>query len=543
MKHGVDSLTAGTATHRSLFYFGIGIMAIGILVICFRFLWRMLIIGFSRYLENTMRNQLYDHVLTMDQPFFEKHSTGDIMAHSSNDLGAVQMACGMGLVAAADALILSIAAIGFMIHIHPMLTLFALLPMPILAISTKMLSGKLHTRFNTVQEQFAVLTEYARSALISVKLCKAYSLEDIQNRRFDALGNDYVKANIRVAMIQGLLFPAATLIGNLGLLAILVYGGSLVIKEVITMGDFVAFITYLQMLIWPMMAVGWVTNLMQRGVTALRRIYRLISTKPLLVEPIREQTGVDLAHPFSAQNLNFSYPEGAQPTLHDLNLIVEPGVYGIAGKTGSGKSTLCRLLVRLYPVKDHSLFFGGVDVNRLTLDAIRSRIAYVSQEPVLFSDTIAANIRFGKPDADEHEIIEGAKDALMHDEIMAFAEGYETKIGERGISLSGGQRQRLALARALVSDREILVIDDGLSAVDTETESLILQSLQRRFEGKSVFIVSNRVKLLAMTRKIFIFKDGRLTEEGTHEQLKERNPFYQAMYEKQLNSISEASHA
>jgi len=536
LKHGVDALTAEQATTVLLLKLGCAIISIAVLVVLLRFIWRNLIIGFSRHLERSLRNKIFNHIIMMDQPFFEKRTTGDIMAHGSNDLGAVQMACGMHGCTAADALILSIAAIGFMLHIHPMLTLMALLPMPILAISTRLLSSKLHQRFNKVQEQFSLITEFARSALISAKLSKAYTLENVQSTLFDRLGRKYVRANIEVALVQGLLFPAATLIGNLGLLAILLYGGRLVINDTISMGDFVAFITYLQMLIWPMMAIGWVTNLLQRGLTALRRIHSLVTAEPALKDishPIRTSA---ITPVFRVNHLSFSYPSSNRNQLSDISINIQKGIIGIAGRTGSGKTTLCKLLLRLYPVADNQLFFDTYDVNSLPLDQVRSHIAYVSQEPVLFSDTITANISFGVGETNDDLIEKAARDARIHDDIISFTSGYDTVIGERGITLSGGQRQRLALARALLCNRPILVIDDGLSAVDTTTENEITDMMRRRLSGKLVFIVSNRIKLLSMTDTILVLEEGRLVNEGTHESLLEVNDFYRSMYLKQKQS-------
>lgn len=539
LKHGVDALSAGNATPELLFKLGAGIVAIALFVVGFRFVWRTLIIGFSRYLERALRNRIFNHILVMDQPFFEKRSIGDIMAHASNDLAAVQLACGMGMVAAVDALVLAIAAIGFMIHIHPMLTLMALLPMPILAISTRLLSSKLHHRFNTVQESFSLIMEFARSALISVKLSKAYTLERIQTREFNRLGKIYARANIQVAMVQGVLFPAATLIGNLGLLAILLFGGKLVISKTITMGDFVAFITYLQMLIWPMMAVGWVANLLQRGLTAMRRVHSLISSEPLLLDRPSSPHAAVLQPTISVNQLSFTYPSSSQPDLENISFSVTSGIIGIAGRTGSGKSTLCKLLVRLYPVPDNTVFFGERDVNDLSLVSVRSQIGYVSQEPVLFSDTMSANIAFGREDASIEEIEQAARDADIHKDIIEFPSGYNTFIGERGVTLSGGQRQRVALARALICNRPVLVLDDGLSAVDTETESKILEVLRSRLKGRTVFIVSNRIKLLSMTDRILLLNQGRLVNDGDHNTLLEENEFYQTMYKKQMQNEKE----
>lgn len=535
IKHAVDGLETMTITTTGLLQLGGLILIIASLVVVLRFTWRYLIIGFSRFLERAIRNRIFSHILKMDMPFFEKHSTGDLMAHSSNDLAAVQMACGMGMVAAIDALVMSLAAIGFMVAIHPGLTLLALLPMPLLAISTRILSGKLHKRFATVQEQFSALTEFSRSTLISVGLIKAYTMENFQTERFDVLGKEYVRSNLRVAAIQGLISPLATLIGSIGMLMVLFFGGRLVITNAITLGDFVAFITYLYMLIWPMMAIGWVANLVQRGLTSLGRIYDLVNSRSVLPDPVLPSEPEMFNKPgFELNNLTFSYSSQSSPVLDNLTLSLGPGIHGITGRTGSGKSTLCKLLARLYPLEDGTLFFGGTDVNQLPLQFIRSHIGYVGQEPVLFSDTIAANIALGRADASREEIIQAAVNAAIHEDILELKDGYDTLTGERGVKLSGGQRQRLALARALLCDRPVLIIDDGLSAVDVATEHEVFAGLRRHFEGKTVLIVSNRIKLLSMTDRIIILADGCIESEGNHEQLLEENLLYQSMFLKQM---------
>ncbi len=543
VKRAIDSLAVQEATMALLIILASTILAIAMTVVVLRFIWRMLIIGFSRYLERALRNRIFSHILAMDQYFFSNRSTGDIMAHGSNDLAAVQMACGMGMVAAVDALVLSVAAIGFMVHIHPTLTLYALLPLPFLALTTRILSAKLHHRFNHVQEEFAHLTEFARSAVVSVRLIKAYTHENSQVGDFDRLGRRYVHANIRVALIHGLLFPASTLIGNLGLLIVLVYGGRLVIDNSITIGDFAAFTTYLQMLIWPMMAVGWVANLTQRGVTALRRIHGLVTSRPILIDTSDDKAEFPVSGGFKARDLTFSYPDSSTAQLSNICFDVESGIIGIAGKTGSGKTTLCKLLIRLYPVDYQTLFYGEIDVNEIPFEQLRSQIAYVGQEPILFSDTIRANISFGIDDPSSEKIIAAARDADIHEEILGFSNGYDTIVGERGVTLSGGQRQRLALARALLYDRPVLVVDDGLSAVDTATENNIVSALRRRFSGKTVFIVSNRLKLLSMTDRILILEEGQLIDEGDHHILLQRNSFYQAMHLKQMQEDQGLSHA
>ena len=538
LKIAVDALSIGKATDKTLATVSCLILTAAVGAALLRFSWRYLIIGFSRLLERDIRNRIYGHVLKMDQSFYEKRTTGDIMAHISNDLQAIQMACGIGLVSAVDALVMSVAAISFMIYIDLKLTLLALLPMPFLAICTRILTGRLHHRFNAVQEQFSLMTEFVRSTLVSIRLVKAYTMESLQKKEFGKLGEEYVRGNIRVAVIHGLLFPVAALVGNLGMLLVLYFGGKFAIEGRITMGDFVAFVTYLYMLVWPMMAIGWVANLTQRGVTSLRRIQSLITSQPLILE----RPGIQYTHiekpSFLLRDLNFTYQAATHPALEKLNMELTEGIYGLTGRTGSGKSTLCKLLTRQYPVPDGTMFFGERDVNTLSVDTVRDKIAYVGQEAVLFSNTIAANIGFGTPEVSFEEIESATRRAAIHSEILDFPEGYNTVIGERGVTLSGGQRQRIALARALVTDRPILIIDDALAALDVETEHEVLQSILNRQKRCIVLIVSQRIKLLSETEKIYILHKGRLQDMGTHNELLAINDLYRTMNKKQAREAT-----
>ncbi len=465
----------------------------------------------------------------MDQPFFERWTTGDLMAHSSNDLGVIQMACGMGLVAAIDALVMSTAAVGFMLAISVKLTLIALLPMPLLIVCTRVLSGRLHHRFNLVQEQFSLLTEFARATLVAIRLIKAYTLERFQEDRFRALGEQYVKSNLRVAAVQGLLFPISTLVGNAGMLLLLYYGGIEVIEGRISIGAFVAFVSYLYMLIWPMMAIGWVANLVQRGLTSLARIHRLLVEEPMAVHTptlaLPKTTTV-----YRCRDLTFTYPAGSGPALEGVSLEIEPGLLGVSGRTGSGKSTLCKLLLRSTQFRTSSS--AAWTSTAWTRGELRAAIAYVGQEPVLFAGTIADNIALGRPDAAMAEIEAAARAAAIDDEIRGFTGGYQAVIGERGIKLSGGQRQRLALARALLCDRPMLVIDDALSAIDVATEQQVLAAILAAIRGKTVLIVSHRINVLRRCDRIVLLDAGRIVARGTHRDLLV-DPFYRAMADKQ----------
>jgi ATP-binding cassette, subfamily B, multidrug efflux pump len=431
IKRAVDELEVGVATTGSLLEHGLLILLLALVIAFFRFGWRYLVLGFSRILERDLRDRLFGHLLRMDRPFYHRHTPGEIMALATNDLTAVQMASGMGLVALVDALVMSLAALAFMAYINPTLTLIAVAPMPLLALLTSLLSARLHRRFKKVQEQFSLLTQFARSTLSSIRLIKAYTQEEIQCRQFDRLGRTYIRDNQRVAVIQGTLFPVAGLVANTSLLLVLFFGGGLAVRGDITTGDFVAFIAYLFMLTWPMMALGWVTNLFQRGITSLDRIDSIIRSQPTLADPSQPQALSPAPVAFTIRNLTFAYGVGLQPVLQEVSLAIRPGLTGIVGRTGAGKTTLCHLLARLYPVPDNTIFLDGADVNKLPLAAVRGRIAYVPQEVTLFAETIAGNIGMGRPDATRAQIEEAARTAAIHEEIVAMPEGYDTRIGER----------------------------------------------------------------------------------------------------------------
>ena len=544
LKEAVDILKNGTATSQGLLQLGGFLLLTAACILLLRFTWRMLILGFSQRLVTALRSQVFSHVLAMDRSFFDQHPPGDIMAHISNDLNSVQMACGMGLVAAVDAVIISGAALLLMVSISPSLTLMSLLPFPLLGISTWFLAGKLHVRFDKVQHSFGLITEFARNSMISIRLIKGYTREKQQCNTFAALGKEYVAANLKVAVVQGILFPVAVLVGNLGMLMILYFGGKLVISQAVTLGEFVAFIQYLYMLIWPMMAVGWVTNIAQRGFTSLARIDRLLAARSQLENSVHtvghavEESPCVRPEPpvIAMRGLHFSYAKATAPALTGIKLHLQPGIFGIAGRTGSGKSTLCRLLTRQYPIQDGMLFFADQDVNRLAPAWIREQISYVSQNPVLFSGTVAENISLAYPDASQEEITTVAQLAALHTEVLAMENGYQTRVGERGLRLSGGQKQRLAIARALLADRPVLIIDDALSALDVETEQQVFANLRTCVTDKIVLIVSHRLKLLAATDQVILLDRGQVVAVDCHENLLRRHDFYQAMSKKQFRN-------
>ncbi len=530
LKIGVDELAQGIATRQRLLVLACGILLTAVVTGLLRYVWRTLLIGFSRHLETALRDRLISHVLSMDQTFFDRRPLGEIMAHASNDLSAVQLSFGLGLAAAADVAVMSVAAVLFMLHISPPLTLLAALPLPLLAVCSWFLSHELHRRFEQVQSQFGLLTEFARNTLVSIRLIKSCTREEQQMREFGQLGQDYVASNIRAAMIQGLLLPLALLTGSFGTLLVLHSGGTMVISQVISIGEFVAFITYFAMLAMPLATVGWATGLIRRGMTSLARICRLLTATSTVKASLHEtaQPVIRQSRPhISLRRLSFSYPGTITPALSDMNVEIGPGILGISGRTGSGKSTLCRLLVRQYPVADGSYLFAGHDVNQIDPALIWRHVSWVDRNTSLFSASAAENISLAKPDAPLAEIMEAARLAAVHDEIMAMPDGYQTRLGEKGIRLSGGQKQRIAIARALLADRPILIIDDALSALDAETAQQVFAALRDRQRGKTLLLVSHHVQLLAHADHILLLDQGRIAEQGSHAQLMARSTYYQ----------------
>lgn len=538
-KTAIDQLDKGIATHQGLLKLCLIIIMLAIGTGICRFGWRYLVLGFSRIMERDLRCRMFSHLLTLDRTYYLKNPTGQIMALATNDINAVQLAGGMGLIAFADALFMTTATLAFMSFIHPGLTLLAILPMPLLVVLTSWLSGKLHLRFKRVQEEFGQLTEFARTTIATIRLVKAHTQEVSQTRRFDQLGRGYISDSMKLATIHGVLWPVSGLIASFSLFLVLWFGGRLTIEGTITIGDFVAFTSYLFMLSWPMMALGWVVNLFQRGATSLERLEAVFAARPQISIPEHPLAAPSPPKELHLRGLSFSYPGEQKQTLHDITLTLPVGLTGLAGATGSGKSTVCLILARLFPVSDGAFFLDETDCNRLSPASVHEHIAYVPQETILFAETISANIALGRPEARPEEIEQVARLAAIHDEISRMPGGYQAKIGERGVQLSGGQRQRLALARALLLDRPILIIDDGLSAVDTDTEQIIIANLLPLLTNRICLFVSHRIAPLVHARQIYILEAGRITDSGSHQDLSKRNMYYRQITEHQTGNRRE----
>ncbi|MEJ2689608.1 MAG: ABC transporter ATP-binding protein, partial [Deltaproteobacteria bacterium] len=537
-KRAFDGLAKGTIDSLTLARFGLYLVALAGSIAFFRFGWRYLVLGFSRLFERDLRQKLFDRLLLLDRSFFLQNPPGNIMALSSNDLAAVQLACGMGLIAAADALFMGIATLCFMVYIHAHLALLAVLPMPILAILTTLLSAKLHHRYRLVQEQFEKLTEFSRTSLSTIRLLKAYTQEAPQTARFAGLGKTYIDQNIKLAYVQGVLWPFSGLIANISLLIVVYVGGRLTIRGSITIGDFVAFMSYLAMLTWPMMAIGWVTNLFQRGITSLERLQRIYQSRPVLQQMAKPRPLPGRPERITVRQLSFAYPGSADNTITDINAEFGTGITGITGRTGCGKTTLAHVLTRMYPIERGTYLINGIDVCALGIEAVRALIAYVPQDGLLFSDTVSANLSFGRPEASQKKIEHIARLVMLHDEIAAMPDGYQSLIGEKGVKLSGGQRQRIALGRALLLDRPVLIIDDGMSAVDASTEHAILENCLPLFKNRICIFISHRLTAFTEAGQIFVMDKGRITDHGDHRQLMESNLFYRTIYQYQISGAS-----
>ncbi len=531
IKWAIDDLTRGGISRSYLIRYSLYIMTIAFGIGLFRYFWRLFIMGTSRRIEEALRNKLFRHYQSLSFGFFNNHKTGDLMAHATNDIKAVQRAMGMGFVILTDVLVLGTASIGFMLYISPRLTLFALMPAPLLVFFVLKFGGMLHRRFEKVQASFSILTERVRENISGMRVVKAYVQENNETDRFSQVNKDYVNKNMNLVRIWGAFFPLITLFANLGVAIVLLLGGPQVILKSISMGNFVAFIYYLDILIWPLMGIGWVTNLLERGSSSMGRINRILQTE----SEIKDFSGdVEIRGKIEFKSLTFSYDRDSPPILKGVSLSIQPGEFvAIVGKTGAGKSTLVSLIPHIFDPEDGELYIDGQELRSLPLKGLRRFIGYVPQDTFLFSDTIKENIAFGKLDVEDERIYQVAQIAGIHQEITEFPHGYLSVIGERGVTLSGGQKQRLAIARALLIDPRILILDDAFSSVDADTEEEILKNLQQTIKGRTTIVISHRLSTVKDADKIFVLDQGEIVEEGTHQELIASDGLYSRIYRKQ----------
>ena len=531
IKYVIDDLTLGIASPSRLLLYGLEVLLLALGIGGFRYIWRYFLLGTSRRIEKALRDRLFTHLQTLSSSYFSNTKVGDLMAHATNDIEAVRMSLSLGIVFLVDTVILGVLTIFFMIYIHPKLTLFAILPMPLITLITLLFSRTIHHRFEILQKAFASLTERVREAISGIRVIKAYVLEEREREKLSYLSRDYIQKNLNVTRVWGMFFPIIILFSNLSMAIVLYLGGKLTIFQSISTGDFVAFMSYLGLLAWPMMALGWAINVIQRGSASMDRLSQIFTETPEIFDSPKTLPLSMLKGKIEMRDLTFSPGNGGNRLLRDIHLTVKKGEgIVIVGRTGSGKTIFCNLVARVLEPPQGCLFFDDIEVHEIPLEVLRRSVGYVPQETFLFSDTIRANIAFGKLDATDKEIVEAAHLAQIYDEIMEFPEGMNTIVGEKGITLSGGQRQRIAIARAILMNPPIFILDDALSSVDIQTEEKILEGLEKFLQGKTSILITHRIAPLRRAYRIIVLEDGRVAERGNHDALLSKGGIYAELY-------------
>jgi len=540
LRIAIDDLNQGVTRRKIFIYAGL-LVGISAAKGVFLFLTRWIIIGISREIEFDLRNDLFRHLERQPAAYFQQHRTGDIMARMTNDLNAVRMLLGPAIMYSANTVLFSIGALYFLLRISPWLTLVALVPLPLASILVQTLGRKIHERFERIQAMYSEISAQAQENFSGARLVRAFAQEEAQIAAFEKSNQENIRRGLRLVQLMGMLWPTLEFVLGLAMAITLWVGGHEVLSHRISIGDFVAFNTYMVMLTWPVIALGWVVNLWQRGTASVVRIDELLAEKPTIDDAAADASlpaELKLRGDIEFRNLNFSYSgadSGRSEVLHSLSLKIPAGSsLAIVGPTGSGKSTLVNLIPRLYDAEPSAVLVDGRPIRDYPLEMLRSNIGFVPQETFLFSQTIRGNIAFGAPLATDSEVLEAAEAAHIRREFEEFPAGFATMVGERGITLSGGQKQRTAIARAVIRNPRILILDDALSSVDTYTEEQILGELQRVMQGRTTLFISHRISTVRHADQIAVLVAGRIAELGTHDELLAKNGYYADLFQKQL---------
>ncbi len=531
-----DGLEAQTINMDQIWGLIIRILILGAIIAVGRFFWRFFIFGSSRSIEKEMRNDLFAHLETLSMNYYNEHKTGDLMAHFTNDLQSVRMFLGPTVITAFDATVMLILVLAQMIiYVDAKLTLVAVLPLILIIFGDYFYGKVMHRRFIRKQQAFSDLTDQVQEAVSGIRVIKAFVQERKELMAFAKINRVNQEKNLHVVRLQALFLPVLDLIVGISSLLTLLYGGYLAIVGSISLGQFIAFNSYIAMLVWPMIAAGDCITYVSQGLASMSRIMTIFQEKPDIVDNANALPLKKLDGEITLDHLTFSYPgEKHTQALSDLCIHIKKGsTLAILGRTGSGKTTLANLLMRLYDTQPGMIQIDGHNLEEIPLRVLRQNIAYVPQDNFLFSDTLENNIAFGVTKKDPEAIRQAAMDACIHDNIMDFPEGYETMVGERGVTLSGGQKQRSSIARALLKDAPILILDDALSAVDTDTEEQILGNLKKNRQGKTTLIIAHRISTIQNADHILVLDEGKTAEYGTHEELMAQNGLYRSIFEKQ----------
>ena len=537
LERAVDDITHHLSYRGLLIDAGL-LLAVAVSTGIFLFLTRWVLIGISRDIEYDLRNDLFRVLERQSPAYYQEHRTGDIMARATNDLSAVRMLLGPAIMYSLNTVLFTVGALIFMMRISPWLTLLAFVPLPAASILVQYFGRKIHDRFERIQSMYSEISAQVQENVAGARLVRAFAQEEAEVRKFEQANTEYIRRALRLVRLMGMLWPTLEFMLGISLVVVLLVGGHEVVSHQISVGAFVAFTTYMVMLTFPIIALGWVVNLFQRGTASLRRIHDILIAEPSISDatlPAGQAVAEEIHGELEFRNLTFGYENGAEPVLHNINLHVPAGTsLAIVGPTGSGKTTLVGLIPRMFETQRGTLLLDGRSVMDYPLAMLRGAVGFVPQETFLFSTALRENVAFGAPEATEAEILEAARAAHIRDEILEFPKGFDTLVGERGITLSGGQKQRTAIARAIVRDPRILILDDALASVDTYTEERILHELAEVMRGRTTIFISHRVSTVRQADQIAVLVKGRIVELGTHDELVARNGYYTQLHEKQM---------